>query len=128
MNDSSKEIVTYDDINDIALDIRTTRILIGLGVPTSCKGYEYIRRSIILTYHTPEITCYITKTLYPQVARVCRASNAANVERNCRHAIESACRSSHTAELREYFGYDVTVHRPTCAQFISTIAKHLHET
>ncbi len=114
-------------MSDEALDIQITDILIYLGIPVSCKGYDYLRCSIILAYHSPDITEYITKTLYPKVARLCHASDAAGVERNCRHAVERACRIGRIFEFGRYFDCDITHRHPTCAQFISAIARRLHE-
>ncbi len=112
---------------DAALDIKTTGILMRLGVPVSCKGYEYLRCAVILAYHTPEITVYATKTLYPRVARLCLAADAGSVERNCRHAVERVFTEENRSILYEIFGVDITGRHPTCAQLISAIAKHLWE-
>lgn len=110
-----------------ALDIRVTDTLLALGIHASCMGYNYLRCSVLLTYHSPEIACYTTKTLYPLVARICHASGASSVERTCRHAIEKACSGKSADRLCEYFGYDVKLRHPTCAQFITTIASRLRE-
>ncbi len=112
---------------DAALDIKTTDILMRLGIPASCKGYEYLRCAVILAYHTPEITVYATKTLYPRVARLCRAPDAASVERNCRHAVERVFTEENRGILLGMFGVDIADRHPTCAGLISAIAEYLRE-
>ncbi len=108
-----------------ALDIRTTDMLLKLGIPASSQGYCYLRSAIILAYHDPEATEYITKTLYPKVARLCHACSVESVERNCRRAIDRAL-VCHTEALTEYLGKTESFRRPTCAEFILTIARYLH--
>lgn len=110
---------------DALLDIRVTDILLRLGISASSYGYEYLRRAIILAYHTPELTLYATKTLYPTVAKLCDASSAASVERNCRRAVEHAIYAN-TRTLNKYFSDITPTHHPTCAKFILTISEHLH--
>ena len=102
-----------------------TDILLRFGISASSCGYEYIRCAIILAYHDPEITEYATKTLYPKVARLCHAVSSASVERNCRRAVERAI-SVNTQALTEIFGNITSDNRPTCANFILTVANHLH--
>lgn len=104
---------------------RVTDILLRFGVSASSCGYEYIRCAIILAYHNPEITEYATKTLYPKVARLCRAVSSASAERNCRRAVERAI-SAKTNALTKIFGDITPERRPTCANFILTVANYLH--
>ena len=110
----------YTDDDDAELHIRASKILIHMGIPPCSKGYEYLRRAIIETYHSPDATEYITKSLYPRVARICRASSVTGIGRSCQRAIECAYQNS---DVRKYFGGDKP---PSCAQFISAVANHLH--
>ncbi|MBQ2766063.1 MAG: sporulation initiation factor Spo0A C-terminal domain-containing protein [Clostridia bacterium] len=107
------------------LNIRTTKMLLNLGIPASSQGYCYLRSAIMLAYYDPEATEYITKTLYPKVARICRACSVESVARNCRRAIDRAF-VNRTETLSECFGETENYSRPTCAEFILTIAEHLH--
>ncbi len=106
------------------LDIRTTRILMNLGVSVSSKGFEYLRCGIIEAYYDSEITDMITKTLYPKVARLCKAESIAAVERTCRRAVTNSLKMAQPQVWRKYFG--VEPYRMSCAQFISAIANYLH--
>lgn len=109
--------------NEQQLDIRITRILLSLGVPVSSKGFDYMRRCIIEAYYDREITVFITKTLYPRVARLCKAENAGAVERTCRRMVTAALKRTDPAQWCRYFG--VEPYKMNCAQFISAIANYI---
>ena len=111
----------YSDAPDAGkMYARIGKILMYLSIYPSEKGFEYLRCAIILTYHTPEITEYVTKTLYPRVAKLCRCDCAANVGRSCRRSIESSYRRGF---LSNYFEGDKP---PRCADFVTCIANYLH--
>ena len=95
------------------------KILMYLSIYPSEKGFEYLRCAIILTYHSPEITEYVTKTLYPRVAKLCRCDCPANVGRSCRRSIEASYKRGF---LSEYFDGDEP---PRCADFVTGIANYL---
>lgn len=109
--------------NEQQIDIRITRILLSLGVPVSSKGFDYMRRCIIEAYYDKEITSLITKTLYPKVARLCKAENAGAVERTCRRMVTNALKRAEPDVWRRYFG--VEPYKMNCAQFVSAIANYL---
>ena len=108
---------------DASLEIMTSKTLIHLGFPTYLKGYEYMRRAVIEAYHSPELTTYITKTLFPRVSRLCGHVSVSSVSRGCRHAIEYA---SDFGLLRDFLHTPNTDAYPSSALVISSIAKHLH--
>ena len=108
------------------LATHVTDILLRLGISASSFGYEYIRCAIILAYYDPEITEFPTKTLYPKVARLCHASSAGGVERSCRRAFERAI-SVNASMLTEIMGDISSVSHPSCASFILSVSRKLHE-
>lgn len=114
-----------NDIRNAILEIETTRILISLGIRTSSKGFAYLRTAIILTYYSPDITEYVTKTLYPKLRRICGASSIMGVERTCRHTVSGLYNGKFAPLLSQYFEFDPGI-TLSCSQFISGIAGYLH--
>ncbi len=112
----------YSDAPDAEkMYARIGRILMNLAIYPSEKGFEYLRCAIVLTYHSPDITEYVTKTLYPRIARLCKSDCPANVGRSCRRSIEASYKHGY---LSNYFPGDKP---PCCADFVLGIANYLHE-
>ena len=105
------------------LEIMITDILHKIGVPAHIKGYQYLRKAIVITVDDPDIINYITKRLYPDVAEHFM-STPSRVERAMRHAIEVAWDRGDVDFLGSYFG--ATIHhsrgKPTNSEFIAIIA------
>lgn len=70
------------------IDVNIGNILKRLGIATHKKSYFVIRRCIRMVVDNPDETQYITKEVYPSVAREFRTSAAA-IERSIRSAISS---------------------------------------
>lgn len=104
-------------------EARISRILHNIGIPAHIKGYGYLRRAIMLTAEDPEIINYVTKTLYPSVAKTF-GTTTSRVERAIRHAIEVAWDRGDLDTLNGYFGYTISRQRgkPTNSEFIAMIA------
>ena len=73
----------------INLEAKVTNILHEIGVPAHIRGYHYIREAIILAVNDIDVLNYITKELYPSIAKKCNTTPS-RVERAIRHAIEVA--------------------------------------
>lgn len=108
---------------DERLEESTARILIRLGFPADLKGYEYLRCAVIEAYYAPELTAYITKSLFPRVARLCGHVPVSSVSRGCRRAIEHA---TDFGSLNDFLDLPITDTYPPSALVIGEIAKHLH--
>lgn len=109
-----------------ALEIRVTELLMRLGIPACSLGYNYLRFAIIHTYENPEDSIYVTKTLYPMVARKCGAVSTSSVERTCHHAIEKGYHGGYRNEFINRFGIG-SAKCPTCSEFIRASAQYLRE-
>ncbi|MDO5602281.1 MAG: sporulation transcription factor Spo0A [Oscillospiraceae bacterium] len=100
-----------------------TEILHQIGVPAHIKGYQFLRRAILMSIADPEMINSVTKRLYPDIAKAC-GTTASRVERAIRHAIEVAWDRGDVDVLNSYFGY--TIHnlrgKPTNSEFIAMIA------
>ena len=53
--------------NSLEADI--TNIIREIGIPAHIKGYQYIREAIMMTVNDINLLNYITKLLYPTIAK-----------------------------------------------------------
>lgn len=116
--------VTPQDNKDIETVV--TSIIHELGVPAHIKGYQYIRTAILMVIENMDMLNYITKRLYPEIAKkYCTTSS--RVERAIRHSIEVAWNRGRAETMNDIFGY--TVHtgkgKPTNSEFIAMVADRI---
>ncbi|MBQ8983991.1 MAG: sporulation transcription factor Spo0A [Lachnospiraceae bacterium] len=108
------------------LESEVTEIIREIGIPAHIKGYQYIREAICLTVEDPNMMNYITKLLYPTIAKKYKTTSS-SVERAIRHAIEVAWSRGKMDVIQDLFGY--TIHagkgKPTNSEFIALIADKL---
>lgn len=115
-----------DDSSNGNLELKISKMLHSLGIPSHIKGYQYIRESIMLIYKNPYIIGGITKELYPEVALKYKTTSS-RVERAIRHAIEVSWNRGDYEYMEELFGHSVDYDRakPTNSEFIATVADKL---
>lgn len=108
---------------DSTLENDVTKMIREIGIPAHIKGYQYIREGIMMAVKDPEILNYITKYLYPTIAKKYHTTTS-SVERAIRHAIEVAWNRGKLDSLEEIFGYNVSCGKgkPTNSEFIALIA------
>lgn len=108
---------------DSTLENDVTKMIREIGIPAHIKGYQYIREAIMMSVKDPEILNYITKYLYPTIAKQYHTTTS-SVERAIRHAIEVAWNRGKLDKMEELFGYCVTSGKgkPTNSEFIALIA------
>lgn len=111
---------------DKSLQLDISKLLHALGIPSHIKGYQYIRESIFLMYHNPEMIGGITKELYPEIAQKFDTTSS-RVERAIRHAIEVSWNRGDYDLMEDIFGHSVDYDRakPTNSEFIATLADKL---
>ena len=68
-------------------DAIITDLLHNLGIPSHVRGYQYIKEGILIVYHSNNQMAYITKDVYPEIARK-YDTTPTRVERAIRHAIK----------------------------------------
>lgn len=119
-------VETTQPLLEEQLENDVTRIIRELGIPAHIKGYHYIRDSIILAVNDMNILNYITKLLYPTIAKKYKTTSS-SVERAIRHAIEVAFSRGKVEMLEDFFGYTVNAGKgkPTNSEFIALIADKL---
>lgn len=108
------------------LESIVTNFIHELGVPAHIKGYQYIRTAIMMVTENMEMINYITKQLYPTIAKQ-YATTSSRVERAIRHSIEVAWSRGKPETMNEIFGY--TIHtgkgKPTNSEFIAMVADRI---
>lgn len=111
------------DFEEYNLENEVTDIIREIGIPAHIKGYQYIREAICMTVEDPNMMNYITKLLYPTIAKKYKTTSS-SVERAIRHSIEVAWSRGKMEVIQELFGY--TIHagkgKPTNSEFIALIA------
>jgi len=110
----------------VNLETKVTSILHEIGVPAHIRGYHYMREAIIMAVDDLDVLNYITKELYPTIAKKCNTTPS-RVERAIRHAIEVAWSRGKVDAIDNLFGYTVNNHKgkPTNSEFIALIADRL---
>lgn len=114
----------YQYSGDLEMDI--TNILLEIGIPAHIKGYQYIREGIIMSFYDRNMLQYITKFLYPSIAKKYKTTSS-SVERTIRHAIEVAWRRGNMEVLEEVFGNTVCAGKgkPTNSEFMALLTDKL---
>lgn len=108
------------------LEIDVTNILLEIGIPAHIKGYQYIREGIIMAFYDRNMLHYITKFLYPAIAKKYKTTSS-SVERTIRHAIEVAWRRGNVETLEEVFGNTICSGKgkPTNSEFMALLTDKL---
>lgn len=100
-------------------DVETSEFLRRFGVGETYRGYYYCLHSVELISREPNKLDYITKDVYPEVAREFK-TNCSCVERDIRTAAEVVWRNG----ADEYF-FEITgeqaARRPTNAKFLEML-------
>ncbi len=126
LNQKQREGMTLEQkqfLLDSALENDVTKMMREIGIPAHIKGYQYIREGIIMSVKEPDILNYITKYLYPTIAKKYHTTTS-SVERAIRHAIEVAWNRGKIDAMESLFGYSVNSGKgkPTNSEFIALIA------
>ena len=100
-----------------------TKLIHSLGVPANIKGYQYLRDAILLSIEDMNCVNYITKLLYPTIAKKHKTTSS-SVERAIRHAIDIAWNRGNIKLLDDLFGYNLHSNKgkPTNSEFIALLA------
>lgn len=108
------------------LESVVTEFMHELGLPAHIKGYQYIRTAIMMVTEDMDLLNYITKQLYPDIAKK-YGSTSSRVERAIRHSIEVAWTRGRPETMNEIFGYtiDTGKGKPTNSEFIAMVADRI---
>lgn len=118
-------VKSSDDVRTVNLEVDVTNLLLEIGIPAHIKGYQYIREGIMLVFYDKNMLHFITKCLYPAIAKKYNTTSS-SVERTIRHAIEVAFRRGNREMLEEIF---ITINskksKPTNSEFIALLTDKL---
>ena len=108
------------------LETTVTEYIHELGVPAHIKGYHYLRTAIIMVVKDMDLLNYITKELYPEIAKAYQTTSS-RVERAIRHSIEVAWTRGKPQTMNEVFGYTINTGKgkPTNSEFIAMVADRI---
>ncbi|MBQ8637170.1 MAG: sporulation transcription factor Spo0A [Clostridia bacterium] len=108
------------------LETVVTEFMHELGMPAHIKGYQYIRTAIMMVVNNMDLLNYITKQLYPDIAKK-YGSTSSRVERAIRHSIEVAWTRGRPETMNNIFGYtiDTGKGKPTNSEFIAMVADRI---
>ncbi len=103
-----------------------TDLLHNLGIPSHVRGYQYIKEGILIVYRNSRSISYITKDVYPLIAKKFDTTPT-RVERAIRHAIEISWNRGDINLMEEIFGNSLNVNRdkPTNAEYLTTLADRI---
>lgn len=116
-----EKIPSICDSNSIRREI--SLLVRNLGIPAHIKGSRYIKYGILMAMEDANSVNYITKSLYPDIAKKCNTT-IGSVERAIRHAIDIVWIRGNKKLLGEIFGAFVIEEqeRPTNSEFIAAVA------
>ena len=108
------------------MEVAITNLIHEIGVPAHIKGYQYIRRAILLCIEDMDLISAVTKELYPAIAKEF-ATTSSRVERAIRHAIEVAWNRGNLDTINSLFGYTVSMGKgkPTNSEFIALLSDRI---
>jgi len=102
-----------------SLEEQVTNLLHEIGVPANIRGYRCLRTAILKTVENLDLLQYVTKELYPTVARELNTTPS-SVERAIRHAIGLVWDHGNSKALEQLFG--TKTKKPSNSEFIALIA------
>ncbi len=122
----SFEVIEEEDKKSYDLEALVTEFIHELGVPAHIKGYQYVRTAIMMVVKNMELLNYITKELYPEIAKK-YSTTSSRVERAIRHSIEVAWSRGRPETMNRIFGYtiDTGKGKPTNSEFIAMVADRI---
>ncbi len=102
-----------------------TKILKQLGIPLKFKGYTYIKDALCIMYTNSNKSVTI-KEVYLEIAKK-HNTTYLSVERNIRHAIETAMERGNITFIEEFFGYTISAAKgkPTNGEFLAALADRI---
>ena len=106
-----------------ALEQQVSEILRSLMIPGTLHGHQYLVTAISQTVINPARVLYITKELYPDLAKQYR-STVPNIERVIRHAIKRCWSRGGREALDQVAGIHLN-QRPTNSEFIDLVANYI---
>jgi two-component system, response regulator, stage 0 sporulation protein A len=125
-SENPHDIKVPNILSENDFEIEVTRTMREIGIPANIKGYQFIRNAIMMTLKDPQVMNYITKQLYPTIAKDYNTTPS-RVERAIRHAIEVTWSRGQLDAINSIFGYTINLNKgkPTNSEFIAMVSDKL---
>lgn len=110
----------------IDIETRVEFLLPFLGVPSNLKGYNYIKKALIIVCKDESKLKKVTTFLYPEIAKIYNTIPS-RVERSIRHALEICFNRMDPILAKWFFGYSIDPIKGKCTntEFIARICRLL---
>ena len=97
-----------------------------LGIPVNLKGYKFLKEALQIVCGDQRKIRPLSANVYAPLARKYGSTDKC-VERNIRHAIETAASRGDPDAFYEYFGYSISSEKgkPTNGEFIAALCEKL---
>ena len=97
-------------------------VLMELGVPTKCVGFEFLKLAILLQFKDP--TRALANDIHLEISLQCKQNSEEQVDQAIRDAIRQAWESGCKVAWNWYFSYagEEPQRKPTNSEFISRIS------
>jgi len=110
-------------ISEESVDLKISRILHEVGIPSHLKGFQYLKMAIQMVVDDSTMINAVTKRLYPGIAAKFKTVPI-NVERAMRNTIAIALSRGPRGSMSELLGYEVAADssKVTNSEFIARVA------
>lgn len=110
-------------IRELEIESIISNAINAEGIPAHIHGYIFLKEAILLALKDEDVLCYITKKLYPVIAKKFMTTPM-RVERSIRHAIEVSWARSGMDVNNSVFENTISAskEKPTNSEFIAMIA------
>ena len=109
----------------VPLEKKVSLLLYDLALPSSYKGYKYLKEAILMLCEDDINYKIFTKTIYPSIAKK-HNTTPQNIEKNIRFAIKKIYASNTPEELESHLGKSAVIYaNPTNVKFITFCAEKL---
>lgn len=107
-------------VNQSSIEEKTTISLLIACIPPNTLGYTYLKDSIFLVINNFESINFITKELYPIIAKK-HNTTISKIERNIRHAIKVSFEKGGMERINSFTPYPIfnPNEKPTNSEFIA---------
>ncbi len=107
-------------------ELKVTRILHEVGIPSHLKGFQYLKQAILMVAEDNTMINAVTKRLYPGIAAKFKTVPI-NVERAMRNTIAIALSRGSHESMNELLGYNIDsdTSKVTNSEFIARVADRI---
>ncbi len=114
-----------EEEEEVPLEKKVSLLLYDLALPSSYKGYTYLKEAILMLCDDDINYKTFTKNIYPSIAEK-HSTTPQNIEKNIRFAIKKVYETNTPEELECHLGKTaIASTNPSNVKFITTCAEKL---